>query len=215
LAFLRLAGEAYNEKYVVMDLNGHDQRFGNLYTVPVGENDFGWMQAWGHSFGSCITSALPAVLYAVQEGDLINKPEVPWKATFRGAVSLVKSGANTLTLAGVNSTTGRLEVAEGRLDFAGDGSWANAREIAVSGGVLALGRDGIISREADVYISGGSLEIAEGVRQTVRHLYISDGEGGLVKMRQGYYDSGSAGGFVTGGGVLRVRGDGGLTVVVR
>ena len=215
LAFLRLAGEAYNEKYVVMDLNGHDQRFGNLYTVPVGESDYGWLQAWGHSFGSCITSALPAVLYVVQEGDLINKPEVPWAATFRGAVSLVKSGTNTLTLAGVNSTTGRLEVAEGRLDFAGDGSWANAREIAVSGGVLALGRNGIISREADVYISGGSLEIAEGVRQTVRHLYISDGEGGFVRMRQGYYDSGSAGGFVTGGGVLRVRGDGGLTVVVR
>ena len=153
-------------------------------------------------------------MYVIQNGKA-NYAGKPWYSTFRGAVSLVKSGTNTLTLAGVNSTTGRLEVAEGRLDFAGDGSWAAAGEIAVSGGILSLDEGGRISREADLYVSGGSVEIAEGVRQTVRHLYVADGEGGFVRMRQGYYDSGSAGGFVTGGGVLRVRGDGGLTVVVR
>ena len=199
-----------------MDLNGHSQRFGSLQTPTAGSDPSGWNGYWGHSEYSYFKSATPATLYVYQYGRT-NAVDRPWKATFRGAMSLVKEGPNTLTLAGASTMTGRLEVAEGRLDFSGSGSMTNVSAFAVSGGVLAVDTNARLPRKgADCYLSGGKLDLAEGVVQRVRFLYVDDGEGGWTQMPLMDYTADTLPAYVSGAGVLRVHGDGrGLAVMVQ
>lgn len=124
----------------------------------------------------------------------------------------------------VSTTTGRLDVASGRLSLLAPGginplrneawpggSWPNASVAAVSGtGTLALFHDRALNRHGEVRIDGGGkLEIAAGVAQRCDNLYI-DG----VKMPVGrtYGAPGSGASTVdaahfAGGGVLNVTGE--------
>jgi autotransporter-associated beta strand protein len=206
-----------NSDYVApveMDLCGHSQRFGDLCTVPVWVADnkvSGWNGYWGPSSSSYITSESPATLYALQNGDP-NKDAYPWYTTFRGAVSLVKEGTNTLALAGVSTTTGRLEVAKGRIEFAGDGSWLEADEVVVSGGTLAIDRRGRIGI-VDLVVSGGTVELAAGVHQRVRSLKVCQ-DGVWSDVKPGRYFADRLPDVVSGSGSLIVN-NAGTRIVVR
>ncbi len=191
----------------VMDLNGHSQRFGSLQTPTAGSDPSGWNGYWGHSEYSYFTSATPATLYVYQYGRT-NAVARPWKATFRGAMSFVKEGPKPLTLAGNSTMTGRLEVAEGRLDFSGSGAMTNITEFAVSGGVLAIDRKNRLSRDAVCHLSGGKVDIAAGVSQRVRALYVPDGADGWTAMPPGMYSASNLPEYISGGGTLRVGGGG-------
>lgn len=216
LGFMQVPSIVNSDNYapVVMDLRGHSQRFGDLCTVPVWVEDnkvSGWNGYWGPSSSSYITSESPATLYALQNG-YPNKDAYPWYTTFRGAVSLVKEGSNTLVLAGVNTTTGRLEVAEGRLEFTGEGSWLEAGEVAVSGGTLALDRRGRIGI-VDLAVSGGTVELAAGVNQRVRSLKVC--EGGLWRdVKPGRYFADRLPEAVSGLGSIIVN-NAGTRIIVR
>ena len=181
----------------IIDLNGHNQSFAAFVSTA---ND---------SQTSYFTSAEPATLSVDQNVDTVS-----WKPAFCGAVSLKKGGANTLTLAGVSPSTGRLEVSEGRLDFTGAGAWTNLSEVAVSGGVLAIADKKQVKKRADYYLSGGKLDIASGVRLTAENLYVADGQGGWTKADPGTYTAANLPECISGEGSLCVRG-GGLMMIFR
>ena len=207
---LMQAPTAVNNDYLkatVVDLNGHSQRFGSLQTPTAGSDPSGWNGYWGHSEYSYFTSATPATLYVYQYGRT-NAVARPWKATFRGAMSFVKEGPKPLTLAGNNTMTGRLEVAEGRLDFSGSGAMTNISEFAVSGGVLAIDDRARLPRRADCRLSGGKLDLAQDVTVNVHYLYVPDGAGGWTEMPVGVYSAANLPAYISGAGSLRVRGDG-------
>ena len=205
---LMQAPTAVNNDYLratVVDLNGHSQRFGSLQTPTAGSDPSGWNGYWGHSEYSYFKSATPATLYVYQYGRT-NAVDRPWKATFRGAMSLVKEGPNTLTLAGASTMTGRLEVAEGRLDFSGSGSMTNVSAFAVSGGVLAVDAKTRLPRKPDCFLSGGKLNLAEGVSLRVAELYVDDGNGGWTQMPIGRYSAANLPQYISGSGSLLVAG---------
>ena len=199
----------------VVDLNGHDQRLGSLATVPAGESAGSWQNSWGVQSASYFTSETPATLYVLQNGRT-NAVSRPWPCTFRGAVSLVKEGTNTLTLAGNSTMGGRLEVTNGRLDFSGSGAMTNVSEFAVSGGVLAIDSSSRLPRRADCRLSGGKLDLAEDVTVNAHMLYVTDGAGGWTEMPVGVYSAANLPAYISGAGSLRVHGDGiGTLLLVR
>ena len=209
LYLLTIAKQVECDKPTILDLNGHSQAFGALATCPDGTS--GYQGSWGDSPVSYVTSDTPATLYVKQEGRQNDKP---WVAPFRGAVSLVKSGANGLELSGVSSSAGRLEVAEGRLSFTGNGAWTNVSEVAVSGGILAVSARTQVRRCADYYLSGGKLDIAAGVRLVAERLFFPDGRGGWNQANPGTYTAGNLSECISGGGSLHVRG-GGTVLIIR
>ena len=83
-----------------------------------------------------------------------------------------------------STSTGRLEVASGKIELAAAGlntfsginhpagRWPNASAVAVRGGTLAFGHSDAIGRETDVEFEGtdGRLEIAAGAMVRCRYL---------------------------------------------
>ena len=130
----------------------------------------------------------------------------------------------------VSTTTGRLDVASGRLSllapaanpFTGldwpGGSWPNASVAAVSGtGTLALGHAKALNIHGEVRIDGGGkLEIASGVSQRCDNLYI-DGVKQPVGRTYGAPGSGASvtdAAHLARGGVLKVTGEHPALVIV-
>jgi len=178
----------------------------------------GWKSGTG-----LITSEEPATLRVCQT---YNRSSGNWAyyartnyVTFAGAVSLVYEGTLDFALMRDQSATGTVTVANGKLAFPADGgSWPNATNVVVRGGTLALGRSDVFAKTADLFLrsDAGTLELAGGVLQRVRYLYI-DG----VRQRCGAWGrTGHATARHTcarlaGDGTLVVRGIPGSTLVVR
>ncbi len=106
-------------------------------------------------------------------------------AHFTGGAGLTYEGSLTnAMLVEESTTTGRLEVASGKLTLAAPapnmysglmwpgGSWPNASAVAVRGGTLAFGHNDAIGRDTDVEFEGadGRLEIAAGAMVRCRYL---------------------------------------------
>ena len=170
------------------------------------------------------------------------------KATWTGGVGLVYNGKNAdwpRFMMNVSSTTGRLEVVQGRLVFPAkgstpitlsigteavgtyprpskDASWTNCCEVMVRGGTLELEHKNTFGRQVAVKFvktggAYGKIDIADGVSEKVYALEI-DGE----SQRLGTYGAtGSGAKYVndtlfSGTGVLSVLGDGqGLVIMFK
>lgn len=160
------------------------------------------------------------------------------------AVALERAGSGTTVIREPCASTGEVAVTSGRLEFAPAGSkwtwykkngtsyvpceqtsatagsWSG--DARVSGGTLALGHDTALTRDADIYLEGGALELATGTTVTVDHLYLKV-NGEWVQQAGGLYgatDNMSVPAdhrlsLITGGGVLRVRHPSGVVLIVR
>ena len=198
--------------YPTLDFNGHSQRFGRLCILKSDSAaNFGF---WGNAVCRMKSETPAAVFVRMNGADAVEEDASrSWDGTFSGALSLVKEGTNTLTLAGVSSTTGRLEVSEGLLAFSGSGAMTNVSEVAVSGGVLAIDAKGRVKKDADYRLSGGRLDIAAGVSLRAGNLFVSDGNGGWIRKDPGRYTAANMPEYISGEGALRVRGGGGVILV--
>lgn len=138
-----------------------------------------------------------------------------------------------ITLYGVNSTTGRLEIAvtsasaNDTLTIATSGSWSNATAVAATSGTLVFTHENCIGRWTDVYINPtaastgrarpGVLRLDNALPQVCRYLYVWDAESGAyVSKSTGDYSAAThaALGFA-GTGVLRVKGLAGVMFFVK
>ena len=128
-----------------------------------------------------------------------------FEPVFLNAASLCKHGSATLTLAGNSTSTGRLEVAEGTLAFSDSGAWSKATSVAVLGGTLVLDTADRLNSKADLYLSSGTIDIAEGVTVEVRKMYVSNGNGGWKLASRGVYNAQNMPGRINGLGQLNVR----------
>ena len=170
------------------------------------------------------------------------------KATWTGGVGLVYNGKDAnwpRFMMNVSSTTGRLEVVQGRLVFpkasgdkllltygteavgyyprpGKDASWTNCCEVTVRGGTLELEHKNTFGRQVAVKFvkTGGvygKIDLADGVSERVYSLEI-DGESQLLGT---YGATGSGAKYVNdtlfaGTGVLSVLGDGqGLVIMFK
>lgn len=188
----------------VFDLNGHDQRVdrinGKVYGVTLS------------NASGAITSATPATLYDLQSTGFStnnmagsDSDNHPFPTKFTGAVSFSKGGTKELYLAGVSSTTGRLEVTGGVLGFAEGGSWLDASEVRVLGGTLKADAANRFGKIPALYLSpDGKLEIASGVTVRAKKLYVPDGRGGWMDHAGGSFTKSDLPAYLAGEGTLRV-----------
>ena len=200
-------------KQAVFDLNGHDQKLDRINGMVYGtsiSNEKG-----------AITSATPATLYDLQSTGFSTKvmdgsdsDNDPFPTKFTGAVSFSKGGTKELYLAGVSSTTGRLEVTGGILGFKENGSWLDASEVRVLGGTLKADAPGRLGKVPALYLSSdGKLEIAAGVTVKAKKLYVPDGQGGWKKYGGGTFTRSNLSDYLSGEGTLCVSG--GVVLIVR
>jgi hypothetical protein len=178
----------------------------------------GCTQQFGPLAGSgTVTSEEMAVLRVNQVTHNVETPRIAGPTTntvsFTGGASLRKTGALDLYLAGASSTTGTLEVAEGVLGFANGASWPDCSSVAVSGtGRLVIPAARSFNRHADVLITDGSgakVEIANGVTQFCRHVYVNG-----VRQPAGIFSAATHGDWFAGGGLLRATGDNPATFIM-
>ena len=212
----------------ILDLCGNDQIFGDMNTRG----------------GGTITSESPATLYMDFTANVLTdygtetsfKPRAD-KATYTGAVNYGKWGALPRWFMAASTSTGIVEVAEGKIVFtraatdASDqvdltdgtatavneprvrGSWRNASAVVIKGGKMVFEHSEAVGRHTDVRFEKmnnayGKLRLESGVRQQVGYLYI-DG----VKQQTGSYGSTSSSAthqddtLFEGEGVIEVTGD--------
>lgn len=123
-----------------------------------------------------------------------------------GAVSFERAGTGWTVFRMPNVSTGDLIVSGGRVEFAAPGakwlyndveqdygtvggSWAGDK-IMVTGGTLVVDHRAALSRTAEIYVDGGKISIADGVRLRVSNLYVK--ESGAWRKLTGVYGSSSS-----------------------
>ena len=124
---------------------------------------------------------------------------------FSDAAGLADDGLLDLYIAAANTSTGKLTVTSGRLilsaansaeKFPGtsftktQGSWQG--RVEVTGGTLVIEHGAAFGPNSEVYVSGGSIELAEGVVLPAMSLHVTDGQGGWTTYR------GTCGGAASG-----------------
>lgn len=185
-------------------LNGHPIRVRNLSTAA----------------GSVISSDAPALVYANQAkySGANARVTLNLAGDFAGQAGLSKSGSDVSTVDAVMSSTGVVEVTEGRLEFAATAGWPNATAIRVAAGegvveanwpVLAVTTSQKFKSAALSVVNHGKLEIPSGKCVRVASLTTDDGPVGA-----GVYTAATLPGVVSGGGSLMV-GTLGLSLIVR
>ncbi len=114
-----------------------------------------------------VHSDAPATLYAVQSlaaGDYVTYEML---GDFTGCAGFSKSGIQDTTIAKAMSSTGLVEVTEGKLSFAANGSWKNAPEVKVAGTgelVVETRAGSPFDKKVVVEMTGeGKLSLADGV----------------------------------------------------
>jgi len=144
---------------LTLDLNGFDQRIGNLFT------------RYCTSGTRIIKTDAPATLTADQNVD------THLDARLTGPLSLFKTGTGTLTLsnsvANTTTTTGSITVTNGTLRVAANNNLGNATNILVSGGILDLRAAENIKDSARLAVlTNGQVNIGAGIFETVGTLFI-------------------------------------------
>lgn len=118
-----------------------------------------------------VHSDAPATLYAVQSLPIANYVTYEMLGDFTGCAGFSKSGIQDTTIAKAMSSTGLVEVTEGKLVFAANGSWKNAPEVRVAGTgelVVATRTGSPFDKKTVLEIADtGKLSLADGVSISV------------------------------------------------
>lgn len=108
-----------------------------------------------------VTSDAPGVLkFTAQELFVTNRA-----VQFTGAAGLEMCGTGAIVITNAMASAGSVSVTQGRLEFAGDGSWTNAVSVNVSGtGRLVVANRKTFSRQVELAVAdNGVLDIPAGV----------------------------------------------------
>ena len=133
-------------------LNGHDL---SVQYLEVGADAETGLQGT-----TDIGSSDPATLTVTDQ----NRDTVLTGLDLTGALSLVKKGANCITVDRALSATGTLEVVSGPFAFTANGSWKRCTGVTVSGGTLAVAAARTFGVKAALDLSGtGVIDIPSGV----------------------------------------------------
>ena len=137
-------------------LNGHPARVASLSMK---------------SATAVVHSEVPATLYAVQSLTAGSTVTYEMLGDFTGCAGFSKSGVQDTAIAKAMSSTGLVEVTEGKLVFASTGSWKNAAEVSVAGTgqlvVQARAGSPFDKKVALTVTGGGKLSLADGVSLAV------------------------------------------------
>jgi len=205
---LTLGKNATINNQAAFDLNGHTQTIAGLVE----------QHAAGGGGLQRILSAAPATLIFNTSTPRTFGTE---GSVIEGAVSLVKTGSGTLTLTGVNTTSGDFVVSNGTLNVSATGSLGvNSTNIVIAAGTLAVQNSAAVSDQATVRIAAGGgakLELAGGVNERVAYLFW-----GETLKRAGTYGATGSGAAViddqhfAGSGILTVlRDKAGTAIMLR
>ena len=147
-----------------------------------------------------------------------NTAAYTFSGEFTGNLDIVKTGASTLTLSGVSSTSGGLIVSNGNLVVSTSGSLgSNSTNITVAAGTLTLQNSAALADEASLRIAdggGAKVDLAAGVNESVGYLYFGD----KLRMGGSYGATGSGARTIddehfAGSGILTVRHGNGGTLI--
>lgn len=161
-----------------LDLCGHPQRVSTLDSSLAGTASLMWVT----------NSGAKAYCYVNETTD--GYGNIP----FKGAASLCKEGAATMTTYAVHSSTGDVRVVDGTLVFAEGASWLAADSVTVTAsGVLQLAHGAVFGSGTDVYLEGenAGIQLADRTAQTVGAIYL-DGELGFKGTTYGGTNSAAA-----------------------
>ncbi len=195
------------------DLHGHDQRIGPLHAPS---------SAVIRSFDG------PATFYVNQYKWKSNYPYLnsnknykdvaypfpPSRCKIEGEVSIYKTGELELAFSNrVIAATGTVTVAEGPFTLHPDATWLGATNIVVTGGTFNLTASGQLGRGTDFHLVSGALNLADGVTQKARYLYLDGSErhaptGVYGSLENIAIPAARRTARITGTGTLNVLGDG-------
>ncbi|MBR2839209.1 MAG: hypothetical protein IKE55_10525 [Kiritimatiellae bacterium] len=160
-----------------IDLKGHSQRIGSL-TLS--------------GYGTIRSTVAPATLYFTQTSSaaVTNGIDGVRSQPMTGGLSLSKAGWQTYCIDRTIASTGGVEVTEGRFAFGPKAKWTDAPRIRAAGtGILEINASATFRRPETYIDGGGKLDLAEGVVQHVRNLWID----GTPAMVSGTYGSSASG----------------------
>ena len=204
---------------LTIDLCGNDQALSIIYANS------------SNARNGQITSATPALMHVTRNQYVNNTTASGYAQTctnyvrWAGAAGLSMertSTARPVVLMSGSSTTGTLQVVSGKVVMhAPSGSWTNASEVVMKGGVLEVEHSAAFGTNTVVRFVGtggayGTIDLFPGVKQQVAALEV-DG----VEMPAGLYGSSATGAryrrddLFAGTGLLKVGEPVGMTITIR
>ena len=198
----------------MIDLHGNDQIVGTLI-----------MSGADKGYGITSGSEGPATLYITQN-HANYAARTNTVGDLKGQLSIVMGGPYASYHDNALSTCGDLTVTNGTFAFLEHGSWLNGTNFTVTGvsdsckGRISIASSTTFGKHAVVRLGGkGVLELAAGVVQRCRELYLADGNGNYQAAASGTWGGVGSGAqhideHFAGAGLLNVRGIG-LAIIVR
>jgi fibronectin-binding autotransporter adhesin len=157
-------GQASSANLGTFDLNGRNQTIAGLNSTS-GTN--------ATASNNTITSASAATLTVTGAGNYGDGTDAN-SGIIAGSISLVKSGAGTLTLGDANTYTGSTTVSAGTLQFnrTGGTTIPATNNVTISGGTLKISTNQTLN---DVTLTSGTLMVDEGVTLTINGSFTGGG----------------------------------------
>lgn len=151
----------------VLDLCGNDQE----------------VTAFGANANVKVTSEVPAVFHVVRDRDDYVANVATNRACWAGAAGLSFEGTKFMCLGGASTSTGVVQVTQGRLEFLSGATWSGASAVVVKGGELVCRAKNVFGETTALDLaSGGVMNLGYAGTMKVASLTV-DGE----EMPAGYY----------------------------
>ncbi|MDA3923362.1 MAG: hypothetical protein PF904_01520 [Kiritimatiellae bacterium] len=201
-----LIGKTGNKADAVFDLNGKSQRVASISDIHNTSVGGGTQKILSSTPATLIVSNDTAITFGLTGSSI------------EGEVTLVKMGAESLTLTSTNATSGSFIVSNGTLVVSALGSFGeNSTNVTVVAGTLILQSSVSVSDSATLTIAdgGAKVSLAAGVNEIVDYLILGD-----TPKRATTYGVTGSGASVTddahfdGSGILTVLRDKSGTVIV-